>query len=376
MIYGGNIISMNLPDQKFWKKSGISSDLNSLNYAKKVFEILKEGSSVKMTPKVPTSIHSGENPPSLVFKTSGTSGDPKQHWHSWDGLMSASLRLKAFLNNDKPVDTICCLPIHHVGGWMQVARAWFLGGSVIFIGYKDLAKSEKVQLCENRYLSLVPTQLFELLKSKDAVANLRKCNGIFIGGAHCSSEISQKAREAKLPIYICYGMTETAGMVTVLEKDDFANGITGVGQTMPGVSMRLDQEGRICIKCPSLSLNFRYADSSDCEWFKTSDLGEEENGYWQVVHRIDRVINTGGEKVIPDFIEKNILEFPSVESCFVTSSKDEKWGQKIVAYISPQSVDRQRLKELLSIRLQKFEIPKEFFLSENLDAVKGVSWKR
>ena len=366
---------MNLPDQKFWKKSENSSDLDSLNYAKNVFGILREGASVKMNPKFPVSITSAERPPSLVFKTSGTSGNPKEHWHSWDGLRAASKRLKVFLNNDKPVDTICCLPIHHVGGWMQVARAWFLGGSVTFIDYKDLAKSEKANLCEKRYLSLVPAQLFELLKSADAVANLRRCNGIFIGGAHCSSEISQKARDAQLPIYICYGMTETAGMVTVLDKDDFANGITGVGQAMSDVSMRLDQDGRILIMCPSLSLDLRCADSSDCDWFKTSDLGEEDNGYWQVLHRVDRIINTGGKKVIPDIVEKNILEFPSVKSCFVSSSKDEKWGEKIVAYISPRSVDQKRLKEFLRTRLQNFEMPKEFYLSENLDGVKGVSWK-
>ena len=32
-------------------------------------------------------------------------------------------------------------------------------------------------------------------------------------------------------------------MVTILDKDDFANGITGVGQVMSEVSMRLDQNG-------------------------------------------------------------------------------------------------------------------------------------
>ena len=107
---------MSLPDQKFWKKSENYTDLDSLNYAKNVFGILREGASVKMNPQFPEPINSAKRPPSLVFKTSGTSGNPKEHWHSWDGLRAASERLKAFLNNDKPVDTICCLPIHHVGG--------------------------------------------------------------------------------------------------------------------------------------------------------------------------------------------------------------------------------------------------------------------
>ena len=151
-----------------------------------------------------------------------------------------------------------------------------------------------------------------------------------------------------------------------LDKDSCKWNLGGAGMTN---NYEADQDGGR--QSVELSLDLRYANSSDCEWFKTSDLGKEENGYWQVLHRVDRVINTGGKKVIPDFVEKNILEFPSVKSCFVSSSNDEKWGQKIVAYISPQSVDQKGLKEFLRTRLQNFEMPKEFYLSENLDAVKA-----
>ena len=60
----------------------------------------------------------------------------------------------------------------------------------------------------------------------------------------------------------------------------------------------------------------------------------------EVIHRMDRVINTGGEKVIPDLVEKKILEFPSVKSCLVSFLNDKKWGQRVVAYITPKSVDK------------------------------------
>ena len=55
----------------------------------------------------------------------------------------------------------------------------------------------------------------------------------FSGGAACNDLLLKKARGAKLPIYICYGMTETAGMITILDKEDFANGVEGVGQNYP-----------------------------------------------------------------------------------------------------------------------------------------------
>ena len=269
---------MKLPDQEFWGKSANSSDLDSLHYAQNVFRILGEGASVQMKAQVPLSISLPANFPSLLFSTSGTSGSPKQCLHTLVGLEKAFDRLKTFLDVQRPIDTLNCLPIHHVGGWMQVMRAWFSGGSVLFAHYRDLAHPHNADLCTGRYLSLVPTQLYELLKSKHGATNLLRCEGIFIGGAHLSSELSQKARDAKLPIYICYGMTETAGMVTILAREDFTKGVKGVGQPMKDVSMRLDEDNRICLKCPGLGFSTENSSSTNQDWFVTSDIGKEDNG--------------------------------------------------------------------------------------------------
>ena len=371
----GQNFKMKLSDHRFWKKSINSSDLISLNYAQAVFRILNEGDSVMMDPKFPLPVSSWKDIPSLQFKTSGTSSKSKKIILSWEALNKASQRLESYFNLDEPINTISSLPIHHVGGWMQVMRAWFSSGSVLFVDYKDLAKSEKLNLCDNRFISLVPSQLYELLKSENAIAHLRRCRGIFVGGAHCSSEIAKKAREAELPIYLCYGMTETAGMVAVLDKDDFANGISGVGQPMQGVSMRLDSEGRICIKCPSIGFAEVGSVSFDQKWFVTSDLGKEKNGYWEVLHRVDRLINTGGEKVNPDLVEKNILEFPSVKSCLVSSEKDEKWVEKVVAYVTPKSICSKGLRLFLEARLKKHEVPKNFYTIDTIQDAKSKNWK-
>ena len=376
MICGQNLIDMKLPDQEFWEKSATSSDLDSLHYAQNVFSILGEGASVKMKAQVPLRTSLPENFPSLLFSTSGTSGIPKHCLHTFVGLEKAFDRLKIFLNAQRPLDTINCLPIHHVGGWMQVMRAWFSGGSVIFADYKDLAHPDNGGLCARRYLSLVPTQLYELLKSKHGITNLRRCKGIFIGGAHLSSELSQKARDAKLPIYVCYGMTETAGMVTILGKEDFSKGVKGVGQPMQGVLMRLDKDNRICLKCPGLVVNAKNSCAADQDWFVTSDIGKEDNGYWEIIHRMDRVINTGGEKVIPDLVEKKILEFPAVKSCLVSPINDIKWGQRVVAYITPESVNKKKLLEFLKSSLSGYQIPKELITVENLETTEEGGWKR
>ena len=94
--------------------------------------------------------------------------------------------------------------------------------------------------------------MYELLKIETAVSNLRTCAGIFIGGAACSNYLLDKAHEENLPIYNCYGMTETAGMVAVLSPEEFDKGIRGVGRAMPDVSMKLNAHGQICVQCESI----------------------------------------------------------------------------------------------------------------------------
>ncbi|MAK46189.1 MAG: hypothetical protein CMI24_02855 [Opitutae bacterium] len=367
---------MKLPDETFWKSSNGSTDLKSLSYAKKVFAILKQGYSVEMNIEAPATIETKQYQYSMAFETSGTTGYPKRCVHSWSGLENAYKRLERFLNLDQPLHTVSCLPIHHIGGWMQVARAWFSGGNVLFTNYRDFRNPKCEDLFIGRYVSLVPAQLYELLKSEHAIRNLRYCKGIFLGGAACNDLLLKKARGAKLPIYICYGMTETAGMITILDKEDFANGVEGVGQELPNVSMRLSNDNRICVQCESFGELEVEKTVFSSGWFITSDIGELKNGYWKISHRADKIVNSGGEKIIPDLIEKHILEFPQVKTCFISSIEDVKWGQRLIAYVSPESVNADELKSFLKTKLQKFEVPKSIFPVKEAHLHSDMNWKK
>ena len=351
---------MKFPNGCFWELSKDSTDLNALSYAKNVFEILNQGESVEMNPDSAASIDIQGSKQCFAFKTSGTTGYPKSCIHSWIGLENAYKRLHKFLSISESYNSISCLPIHHIGGWMQLVRSWFSGGSVLFFHYKDFANAKNKNLINRRYVSLVPTQLYELLKIKTAVSNLRTCAGIFVGGAACSNYLLDKAHEENLPIYNCYGMTETAGMVAVLSPEEFDKGRRGVGRAMPDVSMKLNSHGQICVQCESTGVikkeKFEFAGS----WLTTTDIGEVKNGYWKVLHRSDRIINTGGEKVIPELVEEKILEVPEIKDCKVFGVEDEKWGYKLVAQITPATANLSLLKNFLKTKLRSYEIPKEF----------------
>ena len=351
---------MKFPNGSFWELSKDSTDLNALSYAKNVFEILNQGESVEMNPDSAASIELQGSKQCFAFKTSGTTGNPKSCIHSWIGLENAYQRLHKFLSISESYNSISCLPIHHIGGWMQLVRSWFSGGNVLFFHYKDFANAKNKNLINRRYVSLVPTQLYELLKIETAVSNLRTCAGIFIGGAACSNYLLDKAHEENLPIYNCYGMTETAGMVAVLSPEEFDKGIRGVGRAMPDVSMKLNSHGQICVQCESIGVIKEEKFEFSGGWLTTTDIGEVKNGYWKVLHRSDRIINTGGEKVIPELVEEKILEIPEIKDCKVFGVEDEKWGYKLVAQITPATANLSLLNNFLKSKLRSYEIPKEF----------------
>ena len=169
---------------------------------------------------------------------------PKKEFIISKNFKAATRRLSLFLNSSSPINTISCLPINHIAGWMQVMRPWFTGGSVIFMHYRDFIRRFTKELT-NRFVSLVPTQLYELIGSSSACDNLRMCRGIFLGGAPCNPQLLELARNEELPIFLSYGMTETAGMITVLETEDFLKGRVGVGKAMPEVSLQLDTDNCI-----------------------------------------------------------------------------------------------------------------------------------
>ena len=92
--------------------------------------------------------------------------------------------------NEEEISSWCCLPLNHVGGMMQIFRAIYSGGQVLFYDYRKLLEEIPYSLIENQWLSLVPTQLHNLLGNQHGCKNLRRFRGIFIGGAAIPENIA------------------------------------------------------------------------------------------------------------------------------------------------------------------------------------------
>jgi O-succinylbenzoic acid--CoA ligase len=344
-----------------WVHKDNNPNNKNLLFVKKVFQYLQNGESVWLERNNKIYKHQiqkgKKNYPSLFFRTGGTSGKKKWVEHNEFSIASSVESISKTLNADD-ISSWCCLPLNHVGGMIQVFRALHTGGKILFNEYRNLLGEIPSKFNENQWISLVPTQLHNLVSSPKGRDNLRGFRGIFVGGAALSENLSNKCQKYNIPVYPTYGMSETAGMISLLDSDSFQRGIRGVGKVLPHAQMTLESlSNRILVKAESMSLNL----VKPTQWLKTHDFGHQDNHEnWFINGRLDRYIISGGENVDPFMIERILDLYEPVDECLVVGEEDERWGQRIVAYVTPDYVNHEHLIKYARDNLEPRLVPKEW----------------
>ena len=350
-----------------WESSGSVKGDFLQHYACQALELLKSGESVKFSPDKPRHEFANEEETTLSFLSGGTTSGPEVVKHTSATMRAAVNGLTERIGGGS-VNSVCCLPLWHVGGWMQLERAWATGGKILFCDYRDLTKRNLEGKMDDHWISLVPSQLQVLLQSNLGVSNLKKAKGIFVGGAGMNVQQVEACRDQKLNIFACYGSSETAGMVTLLDSDLFLQGRVGVGTPLPHAEIRINEEnGRLEIKSTSMCISRGEKKIARDSWLLTPDIGHlDHSGNFSIKGRTDRIINTGGEKVHPFLIEQILYGTGMVEQCMVYGEPDEKWGQRVVACVCPESIDLNRLRDLVADKLVGPMKPKSWETMEKL----------
>jgi len=354
-----------LPDN--WTSSSSKRGLQLIKYAKGVLDLLKKGFSVQFDQDEAVQCGESGEEVCLNFLSGGTSGQPEFVEHNHGTLQSAVGGLASRIG-DQAMNSICCLPLWHVGGWMQLERAWSTGGKVYFCDYRDLENPKVAAKVSGNLISLVPAQLHELMKSPTAITALSEARGIFVGGAGMNSHLVDVSRSLNLPVCPCYGSSETAGMITLLESSSFLVGINGVGPCLPHAEVRLSEKNQqVLIKSSSLCIRRGKRTFATNEWLQTPDFGKiDPSGNLIIEGRLDRLINTGGEKVDPTRIETILHSTGLIENCLVYGVSDQKWGQRVVACITPADVNLKYLKQEVKKKLLGPMMPKEWIKTDKI----------
>jgi len=318
------------------------------------------------------------SPGAVLVPTGGTTGGVRFAAHAPETLTAAAEALRAFVGG-AALHTLCVLPLFHVSGLMQVVRAAVTGGSVAFPDFRELADGRFPGRPDDRFLSVVPTQLRRLLESGRATEGLRRRRAIFVGGAALPAGMAEAAREAKLPVAPSYGATETAAMAAVCAPAPFLAGDSTAGQPLPGVSVEIVDgdgrrigaraRGRIRVSGPSVCDGYLGGPALPAAGFVTGDIGwRDEAGRLTVEGRADRVINTGGEKVDPAEVERALASLPGVAEALVVGWPDAEWGEAVVAICRPEGapLGEAALREAARPALAPHQRPKRVAETETL----------
>jgi long-chain acyl-CoA synthetase len=134
------------------------------------------------------------------------------------------------------------------------------------------------------------------------------------GAAPIARDILEFFWAAGVPVLEGYGMTETATAATgsTIEEHRFGT----VGKALPGVELKIAEDGEILIKGPNIFNGYHNQASSasfgavENGWLHTGDLGSlDEDGYLSITGRKkDIIITAGGKNLTPANIENDLKQ--------------------------------------------------------------------
>jgi long-chain acyl-CoA synthetase len=123
-----------------------------------------------------------------------------------------------------------------------------------------------------------------------------------------------------------YGLTETTAPATVGRVENFKIGTTG--PAMPGVSVRIAEDGEIWVKGINVFGGYwnnpqATAEAFEGDWFKTGDIGQlDDDGYLTITGRKKEILVTAaGKNVAPAALEDPIRAHPLVGQVIVVGDK-------------------------------------------------------
>ena len=281
----------------------------------------------------------------ILVKTSGSTGTPKEIKLKKIDLISSS-KLTADYFNLKPGDKVInCLPVEYIAGKMMLVRSLVLGLDL----YLFPVNSSPIKQIQKNYdlIAFTPMQLENSILFIDRIKN------VLVGGSAVNENLKQKILNINTNVYETYGMTETITHVAVRNLSMGEKEFT----TLPGIEIG-KRDNCLFIKPNHLTI----------EMVQTNDIVEFTNkNQFLLIGRRDFIINSGGVKLNPEFIEKKLAKYISAD--FVISSIDNSKFGEVVALVFKKNIPDNYNKAFT--HLSKYEIPKEVLVIENFPENNG-----
>ncbi len=344
------------------------------------------------------------NDTALIMFSSGSEGIPKGIELTHKNIVGNSQQIAAILNVSDDDVIVGSLPFFHAFGTVVTLFLPLIEG-IRCVAHPDPTDGFAIGNLVRKYKAtiMLGTSTFFRLYSKNAKVKKEMFESLrlIVAGAE---KLSQKVREDfknkfDKEILEGYGVTETTPvascnlpLVVASDGDKQIGGKVGtVGMPIPGTTFKIVDpdtykelevgvEGMILISGVQVMKGYLKDEAKTKEvlvkldgkiYYITGDKGRvDEDGFLTIVDRYSRFAKLGGEMVSLGAVEENIRKvLPNDEVDIVVSSiKDEKKGEKIVALIS--NINKEELSELKRVIKDSFDnnlmIPSVYKIVENV----------
>ena len=323
-----------------------------------------------------------------IVYTSGTTGQPK-------GVMLNGANLEAVIRGilealaiDEASRIFSPLPFSHTYGLSQLWLMAKTGATLAVV--PDITKMATIKkILLERHINTIAgiPYHFVVLTRRGDKERLDSIRLVTIAGEAPSKHLVEKVRISypKARIHIMYGLTEASTRLTTLPSEDLERKEGSIGLPIDGVELKIvDEEGRELgpfeegelIACGENISPGYWKDEKLTRktivngWLHTGDIVKKDGeGYYYHVGRKDFVFKSGGEKIVPDIIERVLREIEGIRDAAVFGEKDAFIGNRICAVIVRVKGSNLTPGEILSIcesRLDRWRIPHEVIFAEEI----------
>jgi o-succinylbenzoate---CoA ligase len=296
----------------------------------------------------------------FLQNSSGSTGTPKTIPVYRKHMESSARRTLEALKIQQGDRALLCLDPAYIAGKMMIVRALVGGLRLQCINPQANPLAYEKLISPMHFAALVPLQMAEYLQNQEkSTLDTSQLKAIILGGGKVNTYLKNKLRAITMPVFQTFGMTETVSHIA-LQK------ISGLDAedcfySLPGVEIQKDEDGCLMIR----------ADVTGNKWLKTNDLIDLHGpGRFTWLGRKDNIINSGGIKVIPEYIE-SILEQHRNEAfannLFVEKLEDFRWGESVCLFIEGKP-DQDLLETMLEVSrnfLNKAELPKKICICKH-----------
>ncbi len=320
----------------------------------------------------------------ILLYTSGSTGTPKGVMHNFERITRVSESVTKDIKSrigDGDNRVLSYLPLAHVFERAWVECASFVDGKT-HVFFADSLDSFVLDLNRARptifisvprlwlkfqqgvFAKMPPQKLKTLLKipilsgivKRKVLKNLGLDQVLLAGSGSAPIPASLIAwyREMGLNLSEGYGMSEDFAYSH--QSTATANEPGCVGVPMPGVQVRISEDGEILIKSPGQMVGYYKRPDLDKEvftddgYFRTGDRGERRaDGLLKITGRVKEIFKTSkGEYVSPAPIENKVNAHPLIEACMVSGAGHaQAYAMVVLAEaVRPQQSDPQFRKDV------------------------------